>query len=345
MTKLKKIATLLLALIMIFTFVSCSGGEDSESESDTSAQSVSPVSKEDVNIAVLMGPTGIGLTKLMEYNENGSARCNYNFTVCSSPDEIVGKISTGEIDVAAAPINLAATLSNKTNGNIQLMAINTLGVLYILDNGADINSIEDLRGKTIYATGQGSTPEYILNFILEANGLDGEVQVEYLSEHAELASRMAAGDVEVAMLPEPNVTSVLMQNENVRIALDLTEEWNKACSLKGIDNGTLIQGCLIVRKDWDGYSDDTLSDILDDCKSSVDFVNSNIPEAAVLTEEYGIMGNSAAAEKAIPNCNITFITGEDMKTAAEQNLNILFEANPKSVGGTLPDESFYYIAK
>ena len=169
--------------------------------------------------------------------------------------------------------------------------------------------------------------------------------MEYLSEHAELASRMAAGDVEVAMLPEPNVTSVLMQNENVRIALDLTEEWNKACSLKGIDNGTLIQGCLIVRKDWDGYSDDTLSDILDDCKSSVDFVNSNIPEAAVLTEEYGIMGNSAAAEKAIPNCNITFITGEDMKTAAEQNLNILFEANPKSVGGTLPDESFYYIAK
>ena len=155
MTKLKKIATLLLALIMIFTFVSCSGGEDSESESDTSAQSVSPVSKEDVNIAVLMGPTGIGLTKLMEDNENGSARCNYNFTVCSSPDEIVGKISTGEIDVAAAPINLAATLSNKTNGNIQLMAINTLGVLYILDNGADINSIEDLRGKNDIRHGAG----------------------------------------------------------------------------------------------------------------------------------------------------------------------------------------------
>lgn len=336
----KKLTALLLALAMIFALAACSGNDgDQETTGDAAVKAT-------VNVATLMGPTGIGMTKLMDDDAKGDSANDYNFTVATSPDQIVAAISnaTEPLDIAACPINLASTLYKKTNGAIQIAAINTLGVLYILENGNTINSISDLKGKTLYATGQGSTPEYILNYILEANGLTpGEdVTINYVAEHAELATMIATGKVDLAMLPEPNVTSARVQNSDLRIALDVTEEWGKATALKGDGESELVQGCIIVRKDFAEKNPEALKAFLEEYKSSVDYVNANVEEASVLCETYGIIPKAAVAKMAIPNCNITFVEGDEMKALAQSNLQILFDANPSSIGGAMPADDFYY---
>ncbi|MCL2517018.1 MAG: ABC transporter substrate-binding protein [Oscillospiraceae bacterium] len=280
-------------------------------------------SKANINITAIKGPTGMGMVKVMENS-------GYNFTIASAPDEITAEIIKGTVDIAAVPINLAAVLYARTDGDIQIAAINTLGVLYILENGNSIKSIADLSGKTIYATAQGSTPEYILRYLLKQNNIDAEIV--FYSEHSELAALMVAGEVSVGMLPEPNVTTVLNQNENIRIALDLTAEWT----------GTLVQGCIVVRKEFAENNKATLDKFLDEYKKSVDFVNNNPKEASVLIEKYEIIPKAAIAEKAIPNCNICYIDGDEMKKSALEMYSILFEANPASIGGKIPDEEFFY---
>lgn len=317
----------------------CAGNDDDQT-------STGDAPKTTVNVATLMGPTGIGMTKLMDDDEKGSSANDYNFTVATSPDQIVAAISnaTDPIDIAACPINLASTLYKKTNGAVQIAAINTLGVLYILENGNTINSISDLKGKTLYATGQGSTPEYILNYILEANGLTpGEdVTINYVAEHAELATMIATGKVDLAMLPEPNVTSARVQNSDLRIALDVTEEWGKATALNGDGESELVQGCIIVRKEFAENNPEALEAFLEEYKASVDYVNANVDEASTLCETYGIIPKAAVAKMAIPNCNITFVKGAEMKELAQSNLQILFDANPSSIGGAMPADDFYY---
>lgn len=223
------------------------------------------------------------------------------------------------------------------------MAINTLGVLYVLENGSTINSVADLKGKTIYATGKGATPEYILNYILKANGIDPEkdVTIEYKTEHAELAALAATGKVAISMLPEPNVTAVLKQNKNARIALNLTEEWDKAVAANG-ENSKLAQGCIIARKDFVEKNPEAVARFMDAYKASVESVNSAPAEAAALVVKHGIMPKAAIAQAAIPNCNITFIEGAEMKDIMSANLNVLFNANPKSIGGAMPGDDFYY---
>lgn len=334
----KKLTALILALAMIFALAACAGNDDQTSTGDAP--------KTTVNVATLMGPTGIGMTKLMDDDEKGSSANDYNFTVATSPDQIVAAISnaTDPIDIAACPINLASTLYKKTNGAVQIAAINTLGVLYILENGNTINSISDLKGKTLYATGQGSTPEYILNYILEANGLTpGEdVTINYVAEHAELATMIATGKVDLAMLPEPNVTSARVQNSDLRIALDVTEEWGKATALNGDGESELVQGCIIVRKEFAENNPEALEAFLEEYKASVDYVNANVDEASTLCETYGIIPKAAVAKMAIPNCNITFVKGAEMKELAQSNLQILFDANPSSIGGAMPADDFYY---
>ncbi|MEL7602116.1 MAG: ABC transporter substrate-binding protein, partial [Bacillota bacterium] len=257
-----------------------------------------------------------------------------------APDEVSGKIVTGEADIAAAPINLAAALYNKTEGKVAIIAVNTLGVLYVLENGETVNSIADLSGKTLYATGQGATPEFVLNYLLEKNGVDGKVDVQYMADHAELAALLAAdeGGVKIAMLPEPNVTAALLKNSSLRIALDLTEEWNKVSG-----GAQLVQGCLIARKDVLENNPDAVNAFLEEYAAATAFVNEKPDDAAALIEKYGIMASAAAAKTAIPNCNIVCVTGEDMQADALAMLQVLFAADPKSVGGKLPGDDFYYL--
>lgn len=284
-----------------------------------------------VNIAALKGPTGMGLVKLMQEEY----KAKYKVALTAAPDDITGQIVSGQVDIAAVPINLAAALYNKTQGKVTMIAINTLGVLYVLENGSEINTISDLAGKTLVATGQGSTPEYIINYLLEKNGLTDQVTIEYKGEHSELATLMAAGKVNLGMLPEPNVTAALAQNKALRVALDVTNEWNK------VSDTELVQGCIIVRTEFLSENEEAVRSFLEDYKASTQFVNQNQAEAAQLIETYGIMASAELAEQAIDKCNIVCITGEEMKTASAAMLDILFTANPKSVGGAMPKDEFY----
>ena len=284
------------------------------------------------NIGTLQGPTGMGMVTLM--GDEFSSK--YNITIESAPDAVVGKIINGELDIAAVPVNLAATLYNKTEGNIMMIAVNTLGVLYVLEEGETVNSMADLAGKTLYATGQGSTPEYMLSYLLEKNGLTDSVTVEYKAEHSELATLMASGEVKLGMLPEPNVTATMAKNENLRVALDLTKEWKDAAGVEP------VQGCIVVRKDYFEQNQAVVRLFLKEYEAAVNYTKANQAETAALMEKYGIIGSAAIAEKAIDKCNIVCYRDEAMRTAAEAMLQVLFDANPKSVGGALPGDDFYY---
>ncbi|NCC86935.1 MAG: ABC transporter substrate-binding protein [Clostridia bacterium] len=336
MQNFKRVLSIVLAFVMIFAFAACNSGETEEKETTTAVAK----EKATINIATLQGPTGMGISKLADDANKGNAKNNYNITLTAAPEDIVSMVSSGEVDMAMCPLNLAATLYNKTDKNVKLLAVNTLGVLYIMENGNTINSIADLKGKTIYATGKGSTPEYILNYLLEKNGLEvgTDVTIEYKSEHSELATLAAAGSVSICMLPEPNVTVVKAQNKDMRIALDLTAEWEKVNG----DESKLAMGCIIVNKDFLSKNKAAVEIFMDEYEASVEYVNKNAADAAKLIVEQQILPSEAIATNAIPNCNITFIAGLDMQKIAKANLQMLFDSNPQSVGKALPDDNFYY---
>lgn len=316
---MKRIVAMITAAVMLFSlaaFAACSKKQD-----DT-----------EIRIAALKGPTGMGMVKLADKQNYP----NYTVSIEASPDALNPRIISGEVDVAAVPVNLASVLYNKLDGDISVLAVSTLGVLYVVEAGSEVNSVADLAGKTVYATGQGATPEYILNYLLDKNGVAGSVEVNYVGEHAALATMLADGSAEIGMLPEPNVTSTLAGNDDLRIALNLTEEWNKVCSTE------LVQGVVIARKSFVNEHPEAIEQFLREYEKSSAFVNENIDEAAKLIVDAGILGNVEIAKKAIPNCNISFSKGEAMHKAVEGMLAVLFEANPKSIGGKLPDKDFYY---
>ena len=292
-------------------------------------------SKTEINVGVIKGPTGIGAVELMEKSEKGETEGLYNISVAASADEVNGKIAKGELDIAAVPTNVAPLLYNKDNGAYSVLAVNTLGVLYVLENGNNVNSVQDLSGKTIYMAGQGAVPEYVINYILEKNGID-DTEIVFMTEHTEAAAALADGRADIVILPEPNVTAAMMQNENIRIALDLTEEW------KNVSGNDMAMGCIIVRNDFLKDNKEAVDTFLDEYEDSIEYVNENTAEAAQLVEKYGIMASAKAAEKAIPNCNIVYIDGDDMKNILSDFYGVLYEANPKSIGGNLPGADFYY---
>lgn len=316
---MKRIVTMITAAVMLFSLAALAAC--SKKQDDT-----------EIRIAALKGPTGMGMVKLADKQNYP----NYTVSIEASPDALNPRIISGEVDVAAVPVNLASVLYNKLDGDISVLAVSTLGVLYVVEAGSEVNSVADLAGKTVYATGQGATPEYILNYLLDKNGVAGSVEVNYVGEHAALATMLADGSAEIGMLPEPNVTSTLAGNDNMRIALNLTEEWNKVCSTE------LVQGVVIARKSFVNEHPEAIEQFLREYEKSSAFVNENIDEAAKLIVDVGILWNVEIAKKAIPNCNISFSKGEAMHKAVEGMLAVLFEANPKSIGGKLPDKDFYY---
>lgn len=283
---------------------------------------------EPVNIAALKGPTGMGISYLMDDTEK------YNVELQDAPDVVVGKFISGEIDIAAVPINLAATLYNKTEGNVVILNLDTLGVLYILENGNTVQSLADLAGKTVYASGEGATPQFVLDYLLAQNGLTDQVTVEYVGEHTALAAMAASGEAAVTLLPEPFVSSVLVKNPNVRVALDLNSDWEAASGTK------LVMGVYIASRTFYDTHAGQVKAFLKDYAASVERVNSS-PDAAQKIADLGIVGSAAIAQQAIPRSYIVSVTGDEMKDAASAVLNVLFTANPKSVGGKLPGDDLY----
>lgn len=291
-----------------------------------------------IKVAALKGPTAMGMVKMMD---DAKTTKNYEFQTKAAIDEITPLLVKGDVDIAAVPANLASVLYNNTEGEVKVLAINTLGVLYIVENGDSIQDISDLKGKTIYTSGKGATPEYTLNYILKENGIDSEndVTIEYKSEHAECVAVLASEENAIAMLPQPFVTTAQTKNDKIRIALDMNDEWDKLQTKE--DKSALVTGAIVVRTQFLEEHTELVNKFLDAYKDSVEYVNSNIEEAAVMIEEQDIIP-AAVAKIALPYCNIVFIEGEEMKTILSGYYSILFEQNQKSVGGTLPDDTFYY---
>lgn len=293
-----------------------------------------------VRVAALKGPTAMGLVKLMQDDEAGNTVNDYEFVVEATSDAVTPLLLKGELDVAMVPCNLASVLYNKSEGALQMAAINTLGVLYVVECGQEIQTAADLKGRTIYTTGQGTTPEYALRFVLSGNGIDPDrdVTIEFLSEAAEVAAALVNDAASVAVLPQPYVMGALSQNEGARIALSLTEEWAKVDP-----KSAMITGVCLVRRDFAESRRDALAAFLSEYAASTEYVNAHPEEAAPWIEALGI-GKAAVIEKALPMCNIVCITGQEMATLAGGYLQALYDQNPKSVGGALPDEAFYYGA-
>ena len=294
----------------------------------------------DINIAALKGPTAMGMVKVMEDAGNGEAMNNYQFQIFGMADEISAGLAKGEIDIAAIPCNLASVLYNNTKGKVKVAGINTLSVLYILETGDEIQTVEDLRGKTIYSTGLGTTPQYTLNYLLKANGIDPEkdVTIEYKSEATEVAALLSQTEDAIAMLPQPYVTTVMMNNDKARIALDIGKEWGEVND----DESNVVTGVVVVRRDFLEKNPEAVKAFMKEYEASTTFVDDHVPEAAQLIEKFDIF-KAGIAKKAIPYCNITLIQGEEMKEKVNGYLDVLFQENPKSIGGALPEDDFYYI--
>ena len=322
---MKKLVSMLLALTLVL-IMGCAQAEDSTSETTA------------VRIGALKGPTSMGMAQMLKDAADGNS--NYQFTIAGAPDEITALLVKGELDVAAVPSNLASVLYNNTNGGVKVAMINTLGILYVVEAGDTVNSVADLKGRTVYSSGKGATPEYSVDYILSQNGIDPEtdVTVEFKSEHTELAAALQSGTADLAVLPEPFVTTVLAGNDNLRVALNLNEEWDKVS-----DGSGMVTGVLVVRSEFAEQHPDELTALLEAYEQSVNFVNENPAEAAAIIEQNGI-AKAAVAEQAIPKCNIVFISGNEMRTKVEGFLEILFDMNPKAVGGALPGDDFDYGA-
>ncbi|NLK96048.1 MAG: ABC transporter substrate-binding protein [Clostridiales bacterium] len=318
----KIISTLASILLILSTLIGC----NSSSKEDQVA----------TKIGVLKGPTAMGMIKLMDDKDK------YDITISGSVDEVTPKIVNGEYDICAIPANLSSVLYNNTEGDVVVLAINTLGVLYIVENGNTINSINDLKGKTIYVSGKGATPEYSLNYLLKANNIDPEkdVNIEFKSEHSECLQAVMENENGIAMLPEPFVTTAKQKSDKLRVAIDMNKEWE---NLQG-DNGGLITGVVICRRDFLKEHPEKIKEFLKDYNESVDFVKNNNDEAAKLIGEKDIVSENVA-KIAIPNCNITYLDGDEMKNKLEGYLKILYNQNPKAIGGNLPNEDFYYSSK
>ncbi len=290
-----------------------------------------------LRILALIGPTGMGMAPMIAQKD-----ARYAFTLAAAPDELTGSIISGNFDIAAVPTNLAAILYQKTKGQVRMLAVNTLGVLYILEKGDTVHEIGDLAGKKLMSSGQGGVPEYVLNYILAANGI-ADTAIEYRAEHNEVSALAAAGKADLVMLPQPMVTALLVKDPSFRIALDVTEAFARAAGLQGSPEAVLSMGCLIVRSDFARENPSDVVEFLDQYRQSVSYVNTDIEAAARDIVAAGILPSEAIAVQAIPLCNIVYIDGAAMRPQLTPLFEILYKANPASVGGALPDEAFYWI--
>ena len=320
----KKLLSLLLSAALLLSVLACGAS------AKTSAA---------VRIAGLKGPTTMGLVNLLEMEKKGTASLDYDLQLYGAADEIVPKLIKGELDMAAIPANLAATLYQKTNGGIQVMAVNTLGVLYVVEKGDTVHSFADLKGRTILSTGKGTTPEYVLRYLLKKNGLDPDkdVKIEYYSEASEVTAQMAATKKDaIAVLPQPYVTAAQVKDSSLRVVLDLTKEWNKVCDTQ------LITSVTVVRKAYAEAHPEVVTAFLNDYKQSVDAANNDLDGTAALCERVGVVAKAAIAKKALPKCNIVCRTGAEMQKDVAAYLQVLYDASPAAVGGKLPDSEFYW---
>lgn len=287
-----------------------------------------------IRVAALKGPTGMSVAHMMTENDG-----TYEFTLVGAPAEVNALVISGQVDIASVPINVGSVLYNKTEGGVKALALTTRGMLYLLEKGDSIQKVSDLEGKTILYAGQGATPEYVTEYILAANQVNATLETE--AEHAAVASKAIEGLADLVLLPEPQVTNVLMKNPDFRIALDITEEFAAAAKKNGVEDAQLSMSVVIVRKEFAEAHPDQVAAFMKDLEASIAFANENVAEAAQEIAALEIIPAAKVAEKALPSCRLVFVSGEDMQAQAAPLYDILFSANPASVGGKVPDADFY----
>jgi len=332
--KIIKLLTLLLTLVLtVGLLVGCNDTTPTQQVDDEEN-----LEGTYVRIGTLRGPAGMGLAPLMQWAEDGETANTYHFTLGGSPEEMTAGIISGELDIASVPVNVAALLYNNLNAGVQILNIGTLGNLVILDSSGEIETIEDLRGRTFNATGRGGTPQFALEYVLRKNGLEPGVDVfiDFNEEHSELASLMVAGRVQTGMLPQPFITSVMLNNEDVEMAIDLTDAWEAASP-----GTTFVQGVVIARTAFIEEHPEAIRLFLEDHYNSINYTNANPDRASVLMEQFDIIPQ-AVAVRAIPNSNIVHIEGTSMIPLISSILDVLYEANPNAVGGAMPSEGLFY---
>ena len=355
---MKKQISMLLILTTILTLTACGGANgktpnqaaqdrsavvENEPEAEVMPVETTPAVPEEstnVNVFVLTGPTGIGAVNLWDKSEQGEGLENYHFTAVTAPTEIVAKISNGEADIAAVSTNLASALYHKTDGGVVILAVNTLGVLNVLDNtGAEIHSMADLRDRHIVTTGQGANPEYIIKYLLRENGLDPEtdVTIEYKADGSELAAVWATDPEAAIIAPQPVATAIRGKYEGSALALSLTDEWAKVNP-----DSELMMGCMIVRRAFLEEHPEAVANFLTDYEASVNAANADPAATGELCEKYGIVAQAKIAQAAIPNCNLCYITGDALRDGLTGYLQVLLDAAPSSIGGSLPGDDFWY---
>ena len=342
----KKSLSLAMALLLALSLTACGTKQEAPAPQETPAQETpaqeTPAEEAvTTRIAALKGPTAMGMVKLMSDDPQSADGPLYDFTLAGAADEVTPALIKGDLDMACVPANLASVLYNKTEGQIVTLAVNTLGVIYIVENGNAVQSMADLAGKTIVAAGKGSTPEYALRYLVTENGIDPDkdVVIDWKSEHAECVAALASGAATIALLPQPFVTVAQTKIEGLRMALDLTAEWD------ALDNGSgMITGVVVARKAFVEEHPAAVSAFLQDYAASVDWVNGNTADAAQLISQFGIIEAAPVAEKALPYCNIVCVTGDELAPRLSGYLQVLFDADPTAVGGKLPGDDFYYHA-
>lgn len=337
--KNKKWITLLLCLALcICGLCACEKNTDNGTSGEPQGDSPAKLGVK-ANVYGIVGPTGIGLVNLMKANDDGKSQLDYTFQLVTTPDLIVSKLTTGEADMAAIPTNLASTLYKKTSGGIQMIAINTGCVLYMVENGNTIQSIADLKGKTIYSTGEGSNVEYILRYVLKESGIDSDkdITLKFVAENDELAGLLVNGTAKIALVPEPLCTTVQTKNKDLRVALSINDVWNTLTN-----ESEPLMGCVVATKAFINKHPDAVKAFLEEYEKSIKEAKENVENTAALCEQYGVIPAAAVAKNAIPRCQLTFISGEEMQKEIARYYQVLFEANPKSIGGALPEDEFYY---
>lgn len=310
--------------------------ESTQAASEAETAPIGDTSEGAMKIGSLKGPTTMGLVNLMHDVESGS-KSGYLFEMQTQPDVIMSELVSGKLDVALLPANVAAVAYNKTNKGVKVIDINTLGVLYCVTGDDSVKSVKDLSGKTVLSTGQGASPEYVLNYLLDKNGVK-DCDVQFKSEATEIAATLKEDPTKIAILPQPFVTVAMAQNDALKIAFSLTDEWQAVSP-----DSKLLTGVTVVRNDYLADHKDQVDAFLADHKASTDKANADVSGTAALVAQYGIIAKAPIAEKALPQCNIVAITGDEMKADLSGYLSVLNAANPKSVGGTLPDDDFYYV--
>lgn len=333
---MKKLFAILMTLALIFSLAGCGNNDTTSSQAQVSSETYTAV---DMSVACMTGPTGIGMAKLMADSDANATANNYTFTVASAATDITGKFLNGEINIASVPTNVAATLYNKTEGKVRMLAVNTYGVLSILEKGDTIKSVADLKGKTIYSTGQGQNPEYILKYILTENGINPEtdVTINFVSSE-DLVAKLISGEAEVALAPEPAATTVMVKNQELNRVISINDEW------ANVSDSKLMMGCVIALDSYVTENEKAVEKFLEEYQNSVKFATENIDETATHCATYKITASDVIAKKAIPTCNLCYVTGSDMKDNVNAYYNVLFNADPTSVGGKLPADDLYYKA-